>query len=381
MREHFLLEPGVTFLNHGSFGATPKPVLAARERWLQQMERQPVRFMQHELLPALYEARLRLAAWLGADVLDTVFVANATVAANIAARSLVAALAPGDEVLTTDHEYGACNNAWIVACAQRGVHYRKQPLPLPLGSDEAIVAQLWAGVTPQTRVIYLSHITSPTAVTLPVAQIAAKARAAGILTVVDGAHAPGQLPLHLEEMGADIYFGNLHKWLCAPKGAAFLHVRRELQPQMQPLVVSWGYGPERNMFEESDFISMLQWQGTNDFSSFLAVPAALDFWAGLDEAALKQRCHRLLAETVGRITAVTGLPSSYPSDHAYAQLAIVPIPRQPDLPAFKAAFCTAHHIEIPATSYGDQQFLRISVQIYNSAEDLGRLVEAVAGMR
>ncbi len=377
LRTHFQLDPNIVFLNHGSFGATPRPVFAAYHAWQRRLELQPVRFFQHELLPNLHDARAALAGYLHADPLDLVFVHNATVGVNTVARSLH--LQPGDEILTSDHEYGACSNAWELACRHTGARYVRQPIDLPATTPDAIVEQFLAGVTPRTRVIYLSHITSPTALTLPVAAICARGRAAGILTVIDGAHAPGQIEIDLAALGADVYTGNLHKWLCAPKGAGFLWVRRELQAQIEPLVVSWGYGPERNLFEDSDFVSALQWQGTNDYSAYLAVPDAIRFQAEHAWPAVRERCHDLLRRTLDRIADLTGLPPAYPHDAGfYRQMAIAPIPQQPDLPAFKQRLYDKYAIEIPCSNWQGRHFVRISVQGYNTAADLDALVDALA---
>jgi len=240
LRHEFLLEPDVVYLNHGSFGATPRPVFQVYQAWQLRMERQPVRFITEELFPALKQARDVLGAYLGAPGDDLVYIPNATFGANLAARSL--ALQPGDEILTTDHEYGACNNVWQYVAEKTGAAYIHQPIALPVTTAEELVEQLWAGVNERTRVIYLSHITSPTALIMPVAAICHRARDAGIITVIDGAHAPGQIDLNLETMGPDFYFGNCHKWLMSPKGAGFLYARPERQPTIEPLVVGWAGG-------------------------------------------------------------------------------------------------------------------------------------------
>ena len=377
LRDLFQLDPAVVFLNHGSFGATPRPVFDAYQMWQRRMERQPVRFVQHELVPALHAARAVLGEYINARALDLVFVHNATFGVNVVARSLD--LQPGDEVLTTDHEYGACNNAWELACRKRGARYVRQPIPLPTTTPAAIVEQFWAGVTPRTRVIYFSHITSPTALTLPAATICARARAAGIITVIDGAHAPGQIDVDLAALGADVYTGNLHKWLCAPKGAGFLWVRPELQPQIEPLVVSWGYGPDRNMFDDSDFVSALQWQGTDDYAAYLAVPDAIRFQQEHNWPDVRQRCHVLLRRTLERIAAITGQQPAYPHDAGfYRQMAIAPIPPQADLPAFKQHLYDTYALEIPCNNWHGLHSLRISVQGYNTEQDLDTLVDALA---
>ena len=295
------------------------------------------------------------------------------------ARSL--ALQPGDEVLTTNHEYGACSNAWDLACRKTGARYVRRALPLPgdgAYDAAALVEQFWGGVTPATKVLYFSHITSPTALALPVAAICARARAEGILTVVDGAHAPGQVALDLEALGADVYTGNLHKWLCGAKGSGFLWVRPALQPEIEPLVVSWGYGPERNNYLENDFVSALQWQGTDDPAAYLSVPAAIEFQDAHNWNIVRERCRHMLAHTLDRIAAITGLPPAYGHDAGwYTQMAIAPIPLQPDLPAFKARLGERYRIEIPCTSWQGRHFVRISVQGYTTQQDLDTLVEAL----
>jgi isopenicillin-N epimerase len=377
LRQYFQLDPDVVFLNHGSFGATPRPVFDVYQEWQRRIERQPVRFFQEEAVPALRTARMALAAYVGARPEDIVFVHNATFGVNVVARALD--LQPGDEVLTTTHEYGACSNAWELVCAQRGARYVRQPLAWPFGDEAQLIEELWQAVTPATKVLYFSHITSPTALTLPVAALCRRARAAGILTVIDGAHAPGQVDIDLATLDADIYTGNLHKWLCAPKGAGFLWVRPALQAQITPLVVSWGYGPERTTFEESDFISAHQWQGTDDISAYLSVPAAIQFQAEHDWPAVRQQCHTLLSATLARLTAITGEASPYPTSapRRFHQMAVAPLPAQTDAPALKQRLAAAHRIEIPCFTWQGRPLLRISVQGYNTTEELAHLTNAV----
>ena len=265
MKEHYLLDPAFIFLNHGSFGATPCSVMETYQAWQIRLERQPVQFISRELLPALKQARQTLGKYLNADADDLVYIPNATFGVNIIARSLQ--LEPGDEILTTDHEYGACENVWKFASQKNGTILVKQPIPLPLASPANIVKQLWRGVTAKTRVIFISHITSPTAVRMPVEIICKKAREARILTVIDGAHAPGQIPLNLTGMEPDFYLGNCHKWMQSAKGAGFLYARRELQPLLDPLVISWGWGENASFTSGSQFLDYFEWAGTNDPSA------------------------------------------------------------------------------------------------------------------
>ncbi|MCA1648646.1 MAG: aminotransferase class V-fold PLP-dependent enzyme [Chloroflexi bacterium] len=241
LREEFLLDPNVVFLNHGSFGACPRPVFERYQAWQRELERQPVEFLGRRREALLAEARGALTDYLHVGPDDAVYVPNVTTALNIVARSLP--LEPGDEVLTTNHEYGALERTWTFVSEHRQTRVVVQHLPVPLADPDEVVEAVWAGVTPRTRVLFLSHITSPTAVTLPIEPLIARARAAGIWTVVDGAHAPGQVDLDLTDLGVDFYGGNSHKWLSAPKGAGFLYVRPDLQHLIEPVVVSWGWRP------------------------------------------------------------------------------------------------------------------------------------------
>ena len=243
LREEFLLDPDVVFLNHGSFGATPEPVFTEYSRWQRELERQPVEFLGRRAEDLLDEARATMAVYLGCSRDDLVFVPNATTGINVVARSLP--LEPGDEVVGTGLEYGACERSWEWFCQLRGARYVKAHVPLPLTTPDEVVEAIFAAVTPRTRAIFLSHVTSATALRLPVEVVARRARHAGILTVVDGAHAVGQWPVDLSALGADLYASNFHKWLCAPKGAAFLYARPEVQHWLEPLVVSWGYQSDR----------------------------------------------------------------------------------------------------------------------------------------
>jgi isopenicillin-N epimerase len=379
LRQHFLLNPDVVFLNHGSFGATPRPVFAAYQEWQRRLEWQPVDFLVNQLPDLLAEARVVLGGFVNAAADDVVFVPNATFALNVIARSL--ALGPGDEVLTTDHEYGACENVWRFLAEKRGFTIHRQALPYPFADDESVLEAFWAGVTPQTKVIFLSHITSATALRLPVAAISRRARERGILTIIDGAHAPGQIPLDMGAIDADFYFGNAHKWLCAPKGAAFLYARPSAQPLLEPLVVGWGWGAERTFSYGSDFLDYQQWLGTNDLAAYLSVPAAIQFQEERGWTAVRARCHQLLRDTLARITDLTGLASPYASETQYAQLAVAPLPHLADAAAFKKALLERFTIEIPIITWQDRHFVRISVQGYNTPADLDALVRALTALQ
>ena len=371
----FLLQPGVAFLNHGSFGATPRSVFADYQAWQERLERQPVQFLVNELPQQLAEARAALGHLVHAQADDLVFIPNATFGVNVVARSL--ALGPGDEVLATDHEYGACQNTWEFLSRKRGFRYVRQPIPVPLGSRDEIVAHYWQGVTPRTRVIFISHITSPTAVRFPVEEICRRAREAGILTLIDGAHSVGQIPLDLIALDADFYVSNAHKWLCSPKGSAFLYARRSVQPLVEPLVVGWGWGENRTIHFGSDYLDYLQWLGTNDLSAYLAVPAAIRFQEEHDWTAVRTRCQALLSETIDDLCRLTELETIYPDAGWFQQMAVAPLPRIKDLAALKTRLYEEYRVEVPLLEWNDRHFVRVSVQGYNSRSDIDRLLAAL----
>ena len=385
MHELFLLDPAVVFLNHGSFGATPLAVHRAAEAFRLEMERQPVRFLGREILPRLHASRDQVAEYVGASPETLAFVPNATYGVNVVARSLESSLRPGDEIIATDHEYGACTNTWEAVCGRTGAIYVRQPLPLPdeIGGGDAVehlVDAFWAGVTERTRVIYLSHITSPTAMQLPVEAIIARARDRGILTLIDGAHAPGQIPLNLDALGADFYTGNCHKWLCAPKGSAMLQVRAKHRALIEPLVVSWGSPPERQFLSDNDMWDALTWSGTNDFSAWLAVPAAIEFQREHGWDSVRARCAALLDAWLPRLAEAASMPALYPAGSRSLrapQMGLIPLPAGTDLAALKQRLYDLHAIEIPVIPWRGRKFLRLSVQGYITPDDLGALERAL----
>ncbi len=375
LRSLFQLDPEVHFLNHGSFGASPISVYNEYQRWQRELENQPVYFMQHRLHDELRVAREALGEFLNAPADHLVYVDNATWGINVIARSI--SLQPGDELLTTDHEYGACEMTWQWLLGKQGAKVVRQPMPLPMTTHEQFVEDFWKGVTPRTKVIYLSHITSPTALIFPVKEICRRAREAGILSVIDGAHAPGQIDLDMQDIGADVYTGNLHKWLCTPKGSAFLYVRPEHHHWVESLVISWGWGRSGSINPEATFVEKNEWQGTRDYSAFLAVPSAIQFHREHNWSAVRKECHEMLRETRSHIAEMTGLPEICPDNGEwFNQLASCPFPID-DPVAFKTRMLDEFKIEMPIVTWQGQTFVRISVQGYNTQADLDALVSAL----
>lgn len=335
----YLLDPGVTYLNHGSYGACPAPVFERYQELQRELERQPVEFLARRFDGLVAEARASLAGFVGARPDDLVFVPNATAGLNAVIRSL--RLEPGDEVVTTRHEYGAVTRTWEFAGATL-VHAEPEDVAAAIG--------------PRTRAVSVSHITSPTALVLPVEEICRAAREAGVLAVVDGAHAPGQLPLDLEALGADVYAGNCHKWLSAPKGAGFLWVREEHQHWIDPLVVSWGY--------DEGFVRRHGWQGTRDPAAALAVPAAIEALGQVD----LERCRRLAASFHDRLPPVGASPAP--------QMWATEV--ETDDPAgLQRRLYDEHRIEVVVREWEGRSLLRVSIAPYNDEADVERLLDAL----
>lgn len=377
LKHHFLLDPEIVYLNHGAFGACPKPVFETYQAWQRRLECQPVKFLAREIGDHLARAREQLAQYLHCAPQDVVYFPNPTTAVNMVARSLD--LRPGDDVLCTDHAYRAMDRTWRFVCNKTGARYISQPLPLPFTTPDDIVERFWAGVTDRTRVIFLDHLSSPTALRFPVEAVCRRARQAGILTLIDGAHAPGQVALDLTEIGADLYVGACHKWLCAPKGAAFLYARREVQPLLEPLVVSWGY--DTPTYDTGyTFINHHEWQGTRDMSAFLSVPAAIAFHAEHDWVTVRARCRALAADTRERLNALTGLAPICPdSPHWLQQFFVARLP-EVDTDALQTRLYDTYRIEVPTVRWQGQRLLRVSIQGYNTQADADALLAALKAL-
>ena len=349
MKGLFLLDPDVVYLNHGSFGACPRPVFEAYQGFQRELERQPVEFLALERrFPALLdEARCALAAYVGASPDDLAFATNASSAVNAVVRSLE--LAPGDEVLMGDDEYGGMGLLWEYVARRTGAKIVRRAF------DDLVPG-------PRTKVMFCSHVEWTSGRVNNVAEICRRARDGHALSIVDGAHAPGQIDLDLDAIGADVYAGNCHKWLCAPKGSGFLHARPDVQGLIDPPVVSWDWGDGVAFHEQH------RWQGTRDPSAFLAVPAAIAFQAEHDWPAVRASCHALLA------AADFGLD---PLTDDFAQMLGFRIEHD-DPPALKRRLYDEHRIEVPIFETRHGWAMRVSVQAYNDADDLGALASALA---
>ncbi len=369
LAEQYLLDPEIVYLNHGSFGAVPRPVFENYQYWQRELEANPVQFLGRRAPDLLAAAREKLGAFINASGDDLTFVPNVTYGLNIVARSLN--LEEGDEILSTSHEYGAVDRTWRFSCEKTGARLVSQPITLPVVDTGHVIEQIWAGVGERTKVISLSHITSPSALILPVGEICRRARKAGILTVVDGAHAPGQLDLDMQEIGADFYSGNCHKWLSSARGAGFLYARPDRQHLLEPLVVSHGWRSDEP--GSSQFQNNFSWVGTIDPAAYLSVPSAIDFFEENDWPQVRQACHLLLKESEDRILALSGLPPISP-ESMWSQMRLALLPGKIEM---YRRLWEEHCIVVPVGEQGGQPGIRISVQAYNCPAHLDTLVSAL----
>jgi isopenicillin-N epimerase len=373
LRDQWCLRPGVRYLNHGSFGPAPRCVIEARAEWFRRLESEPVDFLTREAEPALDHARRRLGRFVAATADDLVFVDNATMAMNVVAANTP--LEPGEEVLINDHEYGAVLRIWQRKCARCGARLVVQPIPCPVRSSEEVVAAFLAGASPRTRLLVVSHVTSPTAVVMPVAAICRQARALGIPVAIDGPHAVAMRPLDIAGLDCDYYAASCHKWLCAPFGAGFLYVHPRHQGRIEPLVTSWGTppwgGPKR-------WIDEFTWAGTRDPSAFLAVPAAIDFLEALGIEEFRRHTHALAQLARQRISALTGLEPLVPDSPAwYGSMIALPLPAG-DAAGLQKALWERFAIEIPLVAWQGRRLIRPSCHLYTQPEEIERLAAALA---
>lgn len=396
LRAHWMLDPSVTFLNHGSFGACPRSVLLAQQRWRERLEAEPVRFMVETLEPALDAARAAAAAFVGADPEGFAFVPNATTGVSTVLASLAAEshLQPGDEWLTTDHDYNACRNALERHAARVGARVVVVRLPFPLQDPGEVVEAVLAAVTPRTRLALLDHVTSPTGLVMPVERLVPALQGRGVDVLLDSAHGPGMVDLQVERLGAAYVTGNFHKWVCAPKGAAFLAVRADRRARIRPLVTSHGRNDPRP--GRSAFRKEMDWTGTDDPSAWLCVPEAIAFLGGLVAGgwpALRERNRQGALAARQRLSERLGLRPPAPASMIGSLAALVlpdgPTPgasgaapsagASPYKEPLQAALVARHSIQVPIVTWPARphRLVRTSTQVYNDPSEIERLADAL----
>jgi len=374
MKDWFLLDPDITFLNHGSYGACSKPVFKEYQDWQQKLETQPVQFMTNQVYSAMEKSRESMSQFVGCDEEELVFFQNPTTAVTNVIYNLD--LKPGDEVLMSNHEYGALVRAWKMWGEKTGVNIIQQYISMPVTIEENFIENFWTGVTDQTKVIFLSHITSSTALIFPIEKIIKLAKEQNILTIIDGAHVPAQIPLNIHELGCDFYTGACHKWLCAPKGSSFLFVKKEHQDWVKPVVVSWGKDGDDPT--PSEFIQNFQWQGTRDMSAFLTIPTAINFY-NKEIRPYQAACKKIIQDTYSEFPSVLNTEPISAGIEWLAQLVAHPLPK--NIPSnLKKRLWEEYQIEIPVFEWNGQEFVRVSIQVYNTQKDVDLLMSALRSL-
>ncbi|MDC0303933.1 aminotransferase class V-fold PLP-dependent enzyme [Flavobacteriales bacterium] len=372
LRGQFNLRPDITHLNHGSFGACPKPIFEDYQKWQLELEKNPVQFFVKEGIDKLDKSREALGKFVGCNADNLVFTMNPSYALNIVAKGFK--LKEGDEILATDLEYGAMDRTWNYYCRKVGAKYVQQKFTLPVTSKDQIISEFFKGLTPKTRAIFISHITSTTALRLPVEEICDIAKEKGLITIVDGAHVPGHIPLNLQSLKADIYTGACHKWMLTPKGCSFLYVKKEYQP-FDPLLISWGF--ETDMPSDSQFIDHHQLQGTRDYSAFLTIPKAIEFRAENDWKTVSTNCKSLVRANAIHFSKAAGGELLCPiSDDFLGQMCSVRINCSDPISLHDKLYAD-YNIEIPVMQHGDSVFMRFSINGYNSQEEIDKLCLAL----
>lgn len=375
----FLLNPDIHFLNFGSFGACPKPVFENYLYWQRQLEWEPVQMIAFDGIGYLSQSREALAKYIDVDDKDDlVYVTNPSFAVNLIAKNFQ--LQAGDEILTTDIEYGACDRIWQMYCRKSGALYKRQHIPLPVTTADAFADAFFSGLTSRTKAIFISHITSATGLIFPVEKIVERARALGLITIVDGAHAPAHVEVSIKKMDPDFYTGACHKWMMAPKGSSFLYAKKSRQEMLQePLVVSWGY--EAIKPSGSKLLDYNQMIGTRDFSAFLTVPACIEFMQQYEWTKVAECCHELALEYANAFHTCLGTTPISPLNKEWiGQMVSVPIhTNEPE--KLQRLLFQEFNIEVPLMRQGTDVYLRYSIQGFNTRKNLDYLLETLKKLK
>ena len=373
MKAQFLLDPTITFLNHGSFGACPKPIFEEYQRFQKELETEPVYFLIKKQKEYLQLAKNSLAKFVGCSPNDFFFTSNPTIAINTIMRSLN--LKSGDEILTTNHEYGAMDRTWNFYCKKSGAKYIRQNISIPIVSKQQIIEEFWKGYTSKTKIIFLNQISSSTALIFPVKEICEKARELGLITIIDGAHVPGHIDLNITDLNPDFYTGTLHKWMLAPKGSSFLYVKKSFQEMLDPLIVGWGY--ESLTPGESQFLDYQEFQGTRDISAFLCTPKVIDFLHQNDWKSKIVVSKKIVLDNYQRFCDLLNSQPICPiSNEFLGQMASIPIKTFHPV-ELKELLFEKYKIEIPIMPLNGNYYIRYSINAYNSQEDLEILYSAL----
>lgn len=373
LKSLFLLDPKITFLNFGSFGACPKPIFEEYQKIQRELEFEPVRFIAHDGIKALEQARRKLGDYLNADADDLVFVTNPSYGVNTIAKSFP--FEKDDEILSTSLEYGALDRTWKYYCEKAGARYIQQKITLPIQDETSFLEEFWSGYTPKTKAIFISQITSFTGLILPVEAICKEAKKRNLITIIDGAHVPAHIPLDIKSLDPDVYVGACHKWMMSPKGASFMYVKKEQQFWVDPRLISWGYKSE--IPSQSTFIDYHQTNGTRDYSAFLTVPKAIDFMEQNRWKEVAKTCREKTIKNAARFCNLMNSEPICPLNETFlGQMYSIPIDTKEPM-ALHQFLYDNYNIEIPVPVENGKSFLRYSIQAFNTDEDLDRLEDAL----
>jgi isopenicillin-N epimerase len=374
-KDWFNLNPKLVYLTHGTFGASLKSALDNKIEWQKKLESDPFDFLINEAPKELANSRNHLAKYINCNGDDLVYFPNPSTALNAVIKSLN--LKKNDEVLTTNHEYGALDRTWKYYSNFKGYNYKKVKIEVPYNDKSIFIKKFESAINTNTKVIYLSHITSSTGLIFPVKEICEIAKNNNILSIVDGAHVPGHINLDINDIDSDVYVGACHKWMCSPKGVAFLYVKKQYQDMLEPLVVSWGY--EAEYPSDSQFLDYMQWQGTNDISAYLTIPDTIKFLKKHDWKKKAQHCRALNLWAKNEIcTALDTYATG--ADQFLGQMTTIAFKLEEPLKE-QIDFYTKYKIQLPFIKWNDKTFFRISLQVYNSKEDINYLIKSLLQYR
>ena len=371
LKSLFMLDPKITYLNHGSFGACPTPIFNELIKWQKKLELEPTKHLAFDVYEYLEQSRISLSNYIDCNKDDIIFSQNPSTALNTVIKSLD--LKKNDEILTTNHEYGALDKTWKFICKKTGAKYIQTDIPLPFLSEEDFIERLEAKITSKTKIIFASHITSSTAIIFPAKKISALAKKHNLFCIIDGAHAPAFIDLSIKKINCDVYVGACHKWMCSPKGVSFLYVKKNHQNKIDPLVVSWGY--DSDFPSKSKFLDYHQWQGTKDMSAYLTIPYTIKFLKENNWNKIREKCNKINIWARNEINNLLD-KENICDDKFLGQMSSIYMDIEAN-PKNNIEFYKKYNIQVPFILWNNKSFFRISIQVYNTKEDIYKLLYAL----
>ena len=371
LKSLFMLDPKITYLNHGSFGACPTPIFNELIKWQKKLELEPTKHLAFDVYEYLEQSRISLSNYIDCNKDDIIFSPNPSTALNTVIKSLD--LKKNDEILTTNHEYGALDKTWKFICKKTGAKYIQTDIPLPFLSEEDFIERLEAKITSKTKIIFASHITSSTAIIFPAKKISALAKKHNLFCIIDGAHAPAFIDLSIKKINCDVYVGACHKWMCSPKGVSFLYVKKNHQNKIDPLVVSWGY--DSDFPSKSKFLDYHQWQGTKDMSAYLTIPYTIKFLKENNWNKIREKCYKINIWARNEINNLLD-KENICDDKFLGQMSSIYMDIEAN-PKNNIEFYKKYNIQVPFILWNNKSFFRISIQVYNTKEDIHKLLYAL----